>query len=151
MVDIRTDWDPNTLHAAWLLNGSVLETGEDLKTAFIISLMTDRTADADDTLPDPTDADRRGWWADYQAGDLYGAPAIGSRLWLLRREKWTEDVRVRAEDYVREALQWFLDLKIGTRLDVSAYRADIGVIEVLVVAYRGSTRLLDLRWQTLWS
>ncbi|MFH1557663.1 MAG: phage GP46 family protein [Pseudomonadota bacterium] len=151
MVDIRTEWNPDELQSTWLLKGSVLDTGEDLKTAFIISLMTDRTAEDDDVLPDPTDDDRRGWWADWQASEIWGATPIGSRLWLLRREKWTEDVRARAEDYVREALQWFLDLKIGTRLDVTATRTEMEHIEVTVDAYRGSTRLLDLRWQTLWS
>ena len=151
MVDIRTDWNPDDLHAQWLLKGSVFDTRDDLQTAFIISLMTDRTAEADDTLPDPTDSDRRGWWADYQAAEIHDAPQIGSRLWLLRREKWTEEVRLRAEDYIREALQWFLDKKIGTALDVTVTRGEIGVMEAYVVAYRGSTRLTELRWQTLWS
>ncbi|MBS7546254.1 phage GP46 family protein [Ancylobacter oerskovii] len=150
MSDIRTLWNPDTLHAEWLLNGSVLDTGRDLETAFVISLMTDALADENDVLPDPTDDDRRGWWADWQAADIWGAPPIGSKLWLLRREKWTEAVRLRAEDYVRTGLAWFLDEKIGTRLDVSAVRAEIGVIEVTVTAYRGPEQLVALRFRTLW-
>lgn len=150
MSDIRTDWNPETLHAEWLLKGSVLDTGRDLETAFIVSLMTDALADVDEVLPDPTDDDRRGWWADWQAKDIWNAPPIGSRLWLLKREKWTEEVRLRAEDYIREALQWFLDENIGTRLDVTAVRTRMEVIEVTVVAYRGPARLVELRYQTLW-
>ena len=77
----------------------------------IISLLCDRRARPDDTLPwDEGDrlapgrlAPRRGWCGD--ALDERGR-RIGSRLWLLHREKETEAVRRRAEAYAREALAW---------------------------------------------
>lgn len=42
-----------------------------------------------------------GWW-----GDLDNDKPTGSRLWLLRREKLTRDVAMRAEQYAEEALAW---------------------------------------------
>ena len=83
---------------------------DSLESAVIISLLTDHRADEDDVLPTipqtttPIPADRRGW-----AGDVFGGPRIGSRLWLLRREKQTEETRRRALAYAKEALQWLID------------------------------------------
>ena len=92
-----------------------------LETAVIISLFTDRRAATDDVLPDagqtlsPVPADRRGW-----AGDAFGGERIGSRLWLLDREKQTEEVRRRAEEYGYEALQWLIDDGHVLSVEISA-------------------------------
>lgn len=73
-------------------------SGDDLQTAVVISLFTDRLARADD---DYEGADRRGWWGD-SAEELQ----LGSRLWLLRRQKLTTRVAQKAEEYALEALDW---------------------------------------------
>ncbi|MCV5591620.1 phage GP46 family protein, partial [Escherichia coli] len=75
--------------------------GNDLQTAILISLFTDRLADASD---ETDDGNRRGWW-----GDLEQDYRVGSRLWLLRRQKLTTQVALKAEAYAREALQWLKD------------------------------------------
>lgn len=88
-----------------------------LETAVIVSLFTDRQADADDEIPDGTN-DKRGWWGDVLApvpGDL-----IGSRLWLLHREKQTEPVRKIAQAYGDEALEHLLDDNVAETLEVTA-------------------------------
>lgn len=88
-----------------------------LETAVIVSLFTDRQADADDEIPDGT-GDVRGWWGDVLSpvdGDL-----IGSRLWLLHREKQVESVRKDAETYVYEALEHLLDDDTATSINVIA-------------------------------
>ncbi|MFV2276116.1 phage GP46 family protein, partial [Escherichia coli] len=38
-------------------------------------------------------------------GDTYSDFSWGSRLWLLEREKLTEDVSLRVEDYARLSMQ----------------------------------------------
>lgn len=94
-----------------------IATDEGLQTAVVISLFTDRLAEDDDELPAGA-ADRRGWW-----GDLLTEveeDRIGSRLWLLSREKELPEILVRAEEYAAEALRWLLDDKIAQRVDVSA-------------------------------
>ncbi len=90
-----------------------LETDNTLYSAILVSLLTDRRALPDDKIPDdnglpsPIPPNRRGW-----AGDALAAQAgdrIGSRLWLLQREKDTEETRQRAITYTNEALQWLVE------------------------------------------
>ncbi|HHH0268540.1 TPA: phage GP46 family protein, partial [Yersinia enterocolitica] len=59
--------------------------------------------------------DRRGWWGD--TGSEY---PIGSRLWLLRREKLTTKVALKAEDYANEALAWLVDDGVVTAISTNA-------------------------------
>lgn len=80
-----------------------LQLDEGLRTALIVSLLSDRRADPDDVLP-IGETDRRGW-----AGDLLEAdPAdrIGSKLWLLIPGKQTEATRLKIETAAREAIDW---------------------------------------------
>lgn len=80
-------------------------------TPMLISLGSDRRAHPDDDLPTGVDAlnasssfvARRGWAGD--ALDPFGR-RIGSRLWLLDREKQDELSRLFVEDIAREALRW---------------------------------------------
>lgn len=101
MADIKTVWNVDELHADWAISPGELANGDDFQTAAIISLFTDRVARADDPYEDN---DRRGWWGD--STDQY---QLGSRLWLIRREKLTRDVALRSEEYAREALKWLVD------------------------------------------
>ncbi len=116
----------------------------------IVSLLSDRRARPDDPLPLPAAPTltpdvlnpRRGWVGD--ALDAEGQ-RCGSRLWLLNRERETNQVRNRAELYAREALAWAVPLglsvtaewlergvRAGAVAGVLAYRACIGRDEVLV-------------------
>lgn len=101
MADIKTVWDVDELHADWESAHGELANGDDFQTAVIISLFTDRVARADDPYEDN---DRRGWW-----GDSTEQNQLGSRLWLIRREKLTREVARRSEEYAREALKWLVD------------------------------------------
>lgn len=100
MSDISSFWDVESLAADWREGRGDLVSGDDLQTAIIISLFTDRVARDDDDIDGD---DRRGWW-----GDADEENDIGSRLWLLRRQKLTQAVAQKAEDYSREALQWLV-------------------------------------------
>jgi phage gp46-like protein len=147
LSDIKTSWDAGQLHGDWSFAPPDVVTGRDLETAAIISLFTDRLAEPDDRLPDPDDADRRGWWADWEQDHL-----IGSRLWLLAREKQTEDVRRRAEDYCREALQWMLDDDVADAVDVVAeWNASApGRLDVSLTIARKRSLLLQRSYSWAW-
>lgn len=95
-------------------SGTDLLTDDSIETAVIISLFTDRRAEPGDVIPDGTD-NRRGWW-----GDTYSETPIGSRLWLLGREKQLSSVLLRAEQYAAEALQWLLDDGLASSVTVTA-------------------------------
>jgi phage gp46-like protein len=102
-IDIAVAWDPALLRFDWLFDGIDLASTETLQTAVIVSLLTDRLANADDDIPDGTN-DRRGWWADMPLPLANAPPArdlIGSRLWLLSRRKVTEQTRVDAIAYTK--------------------------------------------------
>jgi phage gp46-like protein len=144
-----------TVDARVLDDGS-LDDRQALATAVIVALGTDALADPDDPLPDPDSTDRGGWWGNLDAEEIWGGWPIGSRLWLLRRSK-IEDLgsqrgatTVRADRYIRESLQPFLDRRIATALDVNVERTGVERIEAHVVMYRGSVAAVDMRYQILW-
>lgn len=141
----------------WLLLGDgTLDATQELATAVIVALGTDRLAEPGDQLPDPDDRDRRGWWGDYQAKDIWNGWPVGSRLWLLRRDKIEGKgsrrgaTTVRVEQYIREAIQPFIDLRIGTRFDVEATRVGKERIDALIRIYRGNALEIELRYAILW-
>lgn len=146
MSDIRTTWSP-ALTGDWLLSGGALDATRDLETAVILSLFTDRRAGDSDRLPDGS-ADRRGWWGDATVPDR----PMGSRLWLLAREKTTPQMRLRAIGYVREALAWMIGDGIADRVDVSAeYVAGTPArLDVLVTLERDGLELLSRRFDPFW-
>ena len=59
MSDIASFWNVDEMFADWQKGLGELTTGNDLQTAILDSLFTDRLARADD---DYEDSDRRGWW-----------------------------------------------------------------------------------------
>lgn len=148
MTDVRTSWDPRLLQGDWVYTGADLGTGRDLETSAIISLFTDRLAHVDDVLPDYADGDRRGWWADWDADE----GPIGSRLWLISREKSTEQTRQRAEDYCKEALQWMLDDDVADTVDITAEWADYppSRLDVDVMISRNRAVLLHRSFSWAW-
>ena len=114
---------------------------DSLRTAVILSLFLDRRADDDDILPNDSD-DRRGWWADTVApmtdygigGGSVSGDRIGSRLWLLSREKQLAGVLERARHYAEEALTWLVEDGVATAVQVTATNPRQGwlVLEVTV-------------------
>ena len=95
--------DPNT------------DVDQGLESAVLVSLFTDARAQDDDVIPDGS-TDQRGHWA-----DSYSDSSLGSRLWLLHREKQLPEVLSRAKDYVYEALQWLMDDNVASAITVDAY------------------------------
>jgi phage gp46-like protein len=155
MSDISTSWDPLRLVGDWILAGVDLAAGHDLETAVILSLFTDRLALPDDPLPDPSDGDRRGWWADWNAADavLGDLGPIGSRLWLISREKQLDSVRLRAEDYAREALAWMLEDGVADQVEIAAewHGPAPGRLDVSVVISRDGAQLLSRAYSWAWA
>lgn len=142
MSDVRTVW--RDLGGDWLVQGPSLAEDDGLETAVVISLFTDRlAADA------PADAgSRRGWW-----GDAYGevdGDLIGSRLWLLAREKQLPQVLARAELYAREALQWLVDDGVASSVDVRAELVRSGVLGLAVTITRSAQPIVRYRFESFW-
>lgn len=129
------------------VDGADLESDDGLETAVVLSLFTDRRAREDDVLPDPN-SDRRGWWAD--AYPDIEQDQIGSRLWLLYREKQLPVVLQRAREYARESLQWLIDDGVARAVDVSAEVVRTGVLGLGVVIHRTGKPVAQYRFDLFW-
>lgn len=142
MSDITTVWKVDKSSGDWLQDHVMLQKGNDLATAIYISLFTDRLADKNDFIPDGT-TDRRGWWGDFQHDHK-----IGSRLWLLDRSKETNDVLLKARDYVKEALDWMIKDGIVTKFAIRTEFTRSGMLGIYVLAYKkdGSKEPIMFDW-----
>lgn len=148
MADVATTW--REFGGDFSVSGASLRADDGLQTAVVLSLFTDRLASAGDALPSA--GGRRGWWGDAVAaepGDL-----IGSRLWLLSREKVTAQVLRRAEEYAREALQWLLDDGVARAVEVQAQllpgAPGQGVLGLVVTVARSAQPVERYRFKDFW-
>lgn len=131
-MDLALVYDSLALDFDLALQGGDLATDSGLRSAVLVSLFTDRRAEADDPLPGaPGDTDRRGWWAD--AWPAVDGDRIGSRLWLLARQKQTVDVLLRAQSYSEEALAWLIDDGVARSVQVEAQWVRPGMLGLRVV------------------
>lgn len=139
MSDIATIW--SSTRGDWQQMGADLKSGNDLSTAVIISLFSDRQANADDVIPDGS-GDPRGWWGDV------GQYMIGSRLWLLERAKRTQQTIALAQGYIEEALQWLIDDGVVAKFDVYVEWTQQHMLGAQVTAYRtdGTTQAMNFGW-----
>lgn len=144
MSDTTTVWVPALGRGDWVQNGADLESGGDLVTAVLISLFTDRVANADDEISDGSN-DPRGWW-----GDLGERYPIGSRLWLLNREKQTAETAARAKDYIAEALQWLIDDGVVARFDIDTTWIASGRLGAQVIANRTDGSTVAMNFTSVW-
>jgi phage gp46-like protein len=161
MTDIRylqqADFPRYAVELDWLLNDqNLIEDGYSLQSAIIIALGSDALAGASDPLPNLDDDDRRGWWGDLDAEELWGGWPVGSKLWLLRRAKITSPLApdggtvFRAQSYTRAAIDPFVARLIASSADVGAERTDVSRIDVSVTLYRGPEPAVELRYAELW-
>ncbi|MFN4328296.1 MAG: phage GP46 family protein [Limnobacter sp.] len=144
-MDIATVFDPLAVRGDFVVSAGALASDQDLKTAVMISLFTNRRAEDDDQLPEAS-MSRQGWWA-----DVFQPSRIGSRLWLLAREKQARQVVVRAREYAREALQWLIDDGVASQVLVTTEVVTQGVLGLQVEVIRNQAQparfKFDLAWQ----
>lgn len=160
MPDIRVVQDVSleAVTMDWLVSPVTgIDESRALATAVMVALNTDRRALPDDALPQPASDDRRGWWGDTDSGTIWDGWPIGSRLWLLSREKITDAgaergaTIERARGYVREALQPFVDAKIATGFAIDLRRVGVDRITGTITMVRGPKQAISLQWQSLWT
>lgn len=146
-MDVRLILNPETLMADVRVVGGQVDVDDGLETSLIISLFSKGRARVDDELP-YGDTSRGGWW-----GDTYSDVAgdrIGSRLWLLDREKQLPEVVARAREYAREAVQWLIDDGIAEAVEVEAEVVSQGVLGIGIKVIRPSNAR-QFRFQYAWA
>jgi len=130
------------------LSGADLLAETGLKTAVIISLFSDRLAEPGDVLPDGS-TNRRGHWAD--AFTSIDGDRIGSRLWLLSREKQTNNILNRAREYAEEALQWLIDDGVAATVSVAASWVRTGMLGMVIDITRPDGSSENFRFEQAWN
>lgn len=125
-------------------------TDSGLENAVLLSLFLDARADDDDTLPD-RETDRRGWWGDeFFTGDE--EDHIGSKLWIIAREKQTDDVLVLANTFAEESLAWMIDDGVASSVTVTSSFEDESIKLLVEIKKPGDddvTFEYSLNWETL--
>lgn len=119
---------------------------DELVQALLISLFSWRKSNSDDGVAIPN---RQGWWGDTfseTTGDK-----IGSRLWLLQREKLTNEVVQRAQYYAKEALQWLIDDALAIDVQVDATKVDSTLNLTIQIIKASDQKSIEARFQDLWS
>lgn len=124
------------------VESTAASSADELTRAVIISLFTWRRANPDDVI----EGQKMGWWGDATVSN----DRIGSRLWLLAREKVLPSTINRAREYAIEAMQWLIDDGVASRVDVSAERFGIDGIALLVTIYRTDGSKTALRFDNAW-
>lgn len=126
MSDLLLKQDGNRFDLS--ISNKDFELDEGLRSAVVISLFSDRRCTEAEL--DQGDTDRRGWW-----GDMFSeipGDQIGSKLWLLKREKQNEETRKRAKEYAEEALQWMIEDGIAHSVTVEAEWIKQGMLGISV-------------------
>lgn len=146
MADITLHWDiANSRGDIAFKNGDVV-TGNDLATSVLVSIFSDRLANADDVIPDNT-TDRRGWWGD-DASSENGK--IGSRLWLLDRAKQLNSVLQAARDYESEGLEWMKEDGIAADIDILCEWTRPSMMGSLITVTKPDGQLVSLDFDWAW-
>lgn len=152
--DIRLGWDTGLMEGDFSFDSVAQDLDPDagLETAVLISLFTDRRANDDDVLPDFNNPDRRGWWGDLGSPEAEG-DQIGSRLWLLNREKTLESVLVKAKKYAEESLNWMVEDGVVKSVEVESERqGPVGLdrLALLVRVFRPDGTVLPFKYEIQW-
>lgn len=145
MSDIALVW--NGTEADLAIEGGDLVLEDGLQTSAVISLFSDRRARLDDAIP-AGDGDRRGWVGD--AWPVVAGDQVGSRLWLLGREKELAETLRKAREYGREALAWLIEDGIAASVDVTATAPRRGLLRLAVTVNRRDGSTINHQFDTLW-
>lgn len=117
-----------------------------LESAVAVSLFTDKRVRVEE-LP-IHETDRAGWWGDTVA-DLE-RDEIGSKLWLLAREKQTNETLKRAEEYTTEALAWLIEDGVASAVSVEATYPEREALRLEVAIQKPQGRVVftyNLNWK----
>jgi phage gp46-like protein len=141
-MDLALTYNPEIGMLDIDVDGADLQVEDTLASAVMLSLLSDRTAQAHEVNAGD---DRRGWWADAYS-DVDG-DAFGSRLWLLGRNKQLPGVMQLARAYIAEALQWLVADGLADGLEVTAFVPRTGWLYVdVVLSLRASNRRFRFEW-----
>jgi phage gp46-like protein len=112
-----------------------INSDDSLKTTIILCVFTDKRHEGE-----------RGCWT-----DSFEDEEIGSKLWLIDREKKMADVPLRANEYVKDSLQWLIRDGVIKSVKVDSFIDDQNLLQIpiWITKPNGSTSKFDLVWEGL--
>jgi phage gp46-like protein len=122
-------------------NALDFEQENGLRSAVIISLFTDRRAEDDEVNGESL----RGWWA-----DTYENEKFGSKLWLLDREKQTNENLNRAQEYTDQALQWLIEENVASEIVVGTNYPETGRLNIDITIYKPDGEEINFQFDSNW-
>ena len=125
-------------------NGYDVAIDDGFNTAVYISLFTDQRVDDESLLDDKND--RRGYWA-----DVFDEKPMGSKLWLLAREKMMNTVLEKARVYCLEALKWLIDDGIAKKVIVNTEAIDGKTLGIEAIIQKPSDEILKFQYFYNWA
>ncbi len=152
-MDIGLFLSPDGATADLAIVNSDLATDASLQTAVLISLLTDRVADPNDTLP-PNTTDRRGWWADAYIPALPDGSQDnwGSKLWLRRRCTATPQNAALIQADIEQALSWMIACGVATVIDVAtAWVSATGLTVAIAITRTKAAQPSISRFDGIWN
>ncbi len=153
MSDIALEWDPVAGAASVVIANNDLKADDGLRTALLISLFTDASAQPGDVLPDGSIAKggERGWWGD--SVPVLEGDKTGSRLWLLERCAEITENLGKAVRYVTEAVEWLKTAQVTNRIEVVAefLQPSQTGLAVGVAVYRPDGTVARHRFDRTWT
>lgn len=147
MADVKSVFIDMAHGVDYALEQLGLAEDDGLVSAVIVSLFTDRQAEPSDDIPDGTD-DRRGHWSDSYS-DVDG-DRIGSRLWLLTREKQLPEVMVRAKEYCEEALAWMVEDGVASQVIVTVTNPRDGILYAQIEIHKPDGTATRFQFENFW-
>lgn len=136
----------------WTLDGDTQYESNDIYTAVLMCLFTDRRAPDDATLPGDSD-DRRGYHGDfYDVRTERGETELGSLLWLYERSYLTGEVIRNMEDAVIDCLRPLEDQGLVASSVVRVTRMDGGMVCIEITLYSQTRqKIFDARFTRVWA
>ncbi len=129
-MDLKLKFNSETLETSIIIENGDTAICHNLETAIFVSLFTWRRAEEGDILPH-SNSSKMGWWGDL-VNPSYPADAIGSKLWLISREKITSKILKKAKIYTQEALAWMLEDNIAKSIKVEALRVALNTLALSI-------------------
>ena len=147
MADIALFFDGQTGFYDNKIADGDLMSANPLDTAVLISLFTWARASEEEV---EENAPKYGWWGDKVDAD--NQDSTGSKLYLLRREKITDETIEKAKEYIRQALQWMIEDGVVSEININTIRnsANNERVDAIVTLKRGNN-IRAMRFNDLWA
>lgn len=139
---------PGETSADFAIANNDLVADDGLDTSIYLSLFCDRRAGDEDVLP-LGETDRRGFYGDDVP--LVANDRLGSRLWMLKREKQTNETLARAKEYAEEALAWLTQDKAASVVTVATSYPQTGVMLISLTIEKPTTDPVRFDYNYTWA